>query len=117
MVLLFIKKCMEIYTEWVCITAAALFIIHLLMPHDPREDFPFDDPPPKFFCTFSLGELVQYIIQVLTFPLIMFAVGYFTLPEYSSLSLPENLVYVIGFIILGIWWFVPSDLARKIDGW
>ena len=55
------------------ITAVVLYIKHLLYPYDFREKFPYDDPPPKFFGSFSLGELVQYIIQILTLPIIGFA--------------------------------------------
>ena len=61
------------YPECVIITAVVLYIKHLLYPYDFREKFPYDDPPPKFFGSFSLGELVQYIIQVLTLPIIGFA--------------------------------------------
>lgn len=45
-----------------------------LHPYTYIEKFPYDDPPPKFLGPFSLGKLIQYIIQVVTFPIILFAV-------------------------------------------
>ena len=62
-----IEKCMELYPELLVITAVVLYIMHRLLPYDYREKFPYDNPPPKFLGTFSLGELLQYIIQVLVF--------------------------------------------------
>ena len=53
-------KYIKFYPECVIITAVVLYIKHLLYPYDFREKFPYDDPPPKFFGSFSLGELVQY---------------------------------------------------------
>ena len=67
-----IEKCIELYPKWIVITAVVLYIIHRLLPYDYREKFPHDNPPPKFLGTFSLGELIQYIIQVLVFPIIIF---------------------------------------------
>ena len=52
-------KYIQFYPECVIITAVVLYIKHLLYPYDFREKFPYDDPPPKFFGSFSLGELVQ----------------------------------------------------------
>ena len=66
-----IKELMKIYPERIAIV---LFVMHLIHPYTYIEKFPYDDPPPKFLGPFLLGELMQYIIQVLTFPIILFAV-------------------------------------------
>ncbi len=106
---MFMEKCLELYPKWAAITAVALLIKHLLLPYHYREKFPYDDPPPKFLGPFSLGELVQYIIQVLSFPLIAFFVVF--------LELPDNSDGVIFCILLFVWWVAPKALAQKIDGW
>ena len=104
---------LKIYPKWALMTAAVLFLIHLIMPYHPREKYPRDDPPPRFFATFSLGELVQYIIQVLTFPIALFVGAFID----SSFDLPRWIDDVVLFILLALWWFIPRDLARRIDGW
>ena len=104
-----IEKCMELYPELIVITAVVLYIMHRLFPYDYREKFPYDNPPPKFLGTFSLGELLQYIIQVLTFPIILFAV--------IPLNFLGKAKYIVVMILLCIWWGGPRMLARKIDGW
>lgn len=102
-------KYLEFYPEWVAITAVALLIKHLIYPYHYREKFPYDDPPPKILGPFSLGEFVQYIIQVLTLPLIGFAMLLF------NFSGKAKDAAIMAFIL--IWWFIPKKLARKIDGW
>ena len=102
-------KYIMFYPECVIITAVVLYIKHLLYPYDFREKFPYDDPPPKFFGSFSLGELVQYIIQVLTLPIIGFAM--------IPLQFLGKVADVILIILLVMWWFIPTGLARKIDDW
>ena len=109
---MFIEKCIEFYPKWVIISAVVLYIIHRLLPYDYREKFPHYDPPPKFLRTFSLGELVQYIIQVLIFPIIAFIAIALKLSGGSG-----NMPYIVFVILLVIWWFIPKALARKIDGW
>ena len=54
-------------------------------------------------------ELVQYIIQVLTLPIIGFAI--------IPLQFLGKVVDVILIILLVTWWFIPTGLARKIDDW
>ena len=100
---------MELFPELIVITAVVLYIMHRLFPYDYREKFPYDNPPPKFLGTFSLGELLQYIIQVLTFPIILFAV--------IPLNFLGKAKYIVVMILLCIWWGGPRMLARKIDGW
>lgn len=107
-----IEKCMELYPKWIVITAVVLYIIHRLLPYDYREKFPHDNPPPKFLGTFSLGELIQYIIQVLVFPIIIFIAIALKLSGNSG-----NIPYIVFVVLLIIWWFVPKALARIIDGW
>ena len=102
-------KYIKFYPECVIITAVVLYIKHLLYPYDFREKFPYDDPPPKFFGSFSLGELVQYISQILTLPIIGFAM--------IPLQFLGKVVDVILIILLVMWWFIPTGLARKIDDW
>lgn len=104
-----IKELMKIYPEWVAITAIILFIMHLIHPYTYIEKFPYDDPPPKFLGPFSLGKLIQYIIQVVTFPIILFAV--------IPLNFLGKVRYIVVMILLCIWWGVPRMLARKIDDW
>lgn len=104
-----IKELMKIYPEGVAITAIVLFVMHLIHPYIYIEKFPYDDPLPKFLGPFSLGELMQYIIQVLTFPIILFAV----IPLKSL----GKVRYIVIMILLCIWWGGPRMLARKIDGW
>lgn len=106
-------ECLELYPTWAGIAAVVLFIIHLVMPYHPRERYPRDDPPPRFFASFSLGELIQYVIQVLTFPLILFASAFIEM----SFDLSSEVGAVILFILCVLWWFLPRNLARKIDGW
>lgn len=108
-----IQDWLKMYPKWALIAAAVLFFIHLVMPYHPREKYPRDDPPPRFFTTFSLGELVQYVIQVLTFPLVLFAGAFVEL----RFDLTEGIDAVVLLILFVLWWFVPRDLARKIDGW
>ena len=109
----YIKKCIELYPEWVLITAVSLYIIHIIKPYGPHDDFPYDDPPPKFLGTFSSGQLIQYIIQVLTLPIMLFIVAALNL--FSKL--PETVQTLI-FLILGIIWVaIPKWLSRQIDGW
>lgn len=103
------EKISTVYSEWVFATAIALFIIHLLMPYSPLEKFPHDSPPPKLLGPFSMGQLVQYIIQTLTLPLILIGMVF--------LKLPDTVSCVIGFILTGIWWVFPRYLSRKIDKW
>ena len=107
-----IEKCMELYPELIVITAVVLYIMHRLLPYDYRVKFPYDNQPPKFLGTFSLGELLQYIIQVLVFPIIIFIAIALKLSGNS-----ENIPYVVFVVLLVIWWFVPKALARIIDGW
>ena len=95
--------------EWVIITAIPLYIKHLIYPYDFRKKFPYDDPPPKFFGSFSLGELIQFIIQIFTLPLI----GFSAVP----LQFLGRAADVILMILVILWGFIPSALARKIDGW
>ena len=83
------------YPECVIITAVVLYIKHLLYPYDFREKFPYDDPPPKFFGSFSLGELVQYIIQVLTLPIIGFAMIPLQFREGSGCNTYNFISYVV----------------------
>ena len=104
-----IKELMKIYPEGVAITAIVLFVMHLIHPYTYIEKFPYDDSPPKFLGSFSLGELMQYIIQVLTFPIILFAV--------IPLNFLGKVRYIVVMILLCIWWGVPRMLARKIDDW
>lgn len=109
----YIQKCIELYPEWVLITAIPLYIIHIIKPYSHHDKFPYDDPPPRFLGTFSLGQLVQYIIQILSFPVILFIEAALNL----FLKLSENMQTLI-FLILGIiWWAIPKWLARQIDGW
>ena len=109
----FFQKCIEEYPQWAGITAAALLIVHWFMPYHPREHFPIDDPPPKFFGSFSLGELIQFVIQVLTFPIAGFIAAYLTV----CLDVPEDVGVYAFFALLILWWFIPKKLARRIDGW
>lgn len=97
------------YMKCVIITAIPLYIKHLIHPHHFREKFPYDDPPPKFLGSFSLGEFVQYIIQIVTLPIIGFA----TIPLQSWGKAADAIL----MILLGMWCFIPTRLARKIDGW
>lgn len=109
----YIKKFIELYPERVLITAIPLYIIHIIKPYSHLDKFPYDDPPPKFLGTFSLGQLIQYIIQILSFPVILFIAAAMQL----FLKLSENIQTLI-FLILGIiWWAIPKWLARQIDGW
>lgn len=110
---MFFKKCLELYPTWAGIAALALLIIHFIMPYHPREKYPRDDPPPKFFASFSLGELIQYVIQVLTFPIVLFASAFVVV----ELGFSNEAGAVAFFILAIIWWFIPRNLARKIDGW
>ena len=105
----YIQKCIELYPEWVLITAIPLYIIHIIKPYSHHDKFPYDDPPPRFLGTFSLGQLVQYIIQILSFPMILFIV--------TALKFPENVQTLIFFILGIIWMAIPRWLSRKIDGW
>ncbi len=107
------QQCLELYPKWALITAAVLFFIHLVMPYHPREKYPRDNPPPRFFATFSLGELAQYIIQVLTFPLILFAAAFIDL----NFEIPDELDAIILLVLIVVWWFIPRNLARRIDRW
>ena len=107
-----IKELMKFYPEGVAITAIVLFVMHLIHPYTYIGKFPYDDPPPKFLGPFSLGELLQYIIQVLVFPIIIFIAIALKLSGNS-----ENIPYVVFVVLLVIWWFVPKALARIIDGW
>lgn len=104
-----IEKFMEFYQEWALIAAIALYIQHRVLPYDYREKFPYEDPPPKFLGSFSLGEFIQYIIQVLSFPIIIFMLG--------ILRFSDNVNDVIGVILLLVWGFIPRTLSKKIDGW
>ena len=106
----FIKTCMEVYPEWVLPTAIALYVLHRFMPYSFRGKFP-DDPPPKFIGSFSLGQLVQYIIQVLSFPIVL------AVAAWISLSVPGKVGEVISIILVGIWGIVPRVLSKEIDGW
>ncbi len=109
----FLQECIEEYPGWVGIAAAALLIKHLLMPYHPREHFPVDDPPPKFFGPFSLGELIQFVIQVLTFPITGFIAAFLNI----FLGVPEDVGVYAFFALLVLWWFFPKNLAKRIDGW
>ena len=91
-----IKELMKIYPEGVAITAIVLFVMHLIHPYTYIEKFPYDDPPTKFLGPFSLGELIQYIIQVLTFPITLFAV--------IPLNFLGKARYIVVMILLCIWW-------------
>lgn len=102
-------KYIQFYPECVIITAVVLYIKHLLYPYDFREKFPYDDPPPKFFGSFSLGELVQYIIQVLTLPIIGFA-----MIPLQFLGKVADVILIILLVSGGLY---QQDLLRKIDGW
>ena len=102
-------KYINSYMEWVIITAVPLYILHLFYPYSYREGFPYDDPPPKFLGSFSLGQLVQFIIQIFTLPLILFA----ALP----LQFLGKAAEVVLMILVLIWGFGPRVLSRKIDGW
>lgn len=104
-----IKQLIEIYQALAIMTAVVLFIRHLIYPYSYHEGFPYDDPPPKFLGPFSVGELVQYVIQVLTFPLAMLAM--------IPLQFLGKAAITVLFILLYIWWAGPRTLARKIDGW
>lgn len=104
-----IKELMKIYPEGVAITAIVWFVMHLIHPYTYIEKFPYDDPPTKFLGPFSLGELIQYIIQVLTFPITLFAV--------IPLNFLGKARYIVVMILLCIWWGGPRMLTRKIDGW
>ena len=109
----YLRKCIELYPKWVLITAVPLYIIHIIKPYSHHDKFPYDDPPPKFLGTFSLGQLIQYIIQVLSFPMILFIAA--ALKLFSKFS--ENIQFLI-FLFLGIiWCAIPKWLARQIDGW
>lgn len=99
----------EFYPKWVVMTAIPLYILHRFYPYDFREKFPYEDPPPKFLGSFSLGELVQFIIQVLSFPAILLIA--------ADPRLSENAGDIIAVILLIIWGILPRILARKIDGW
>lgn len=109
----FLKKCLELYPTWAGIAAVVLLIIHFAMPYHPREKFPVDDPPPKLIATFSLGQLIQFVIQVLTFPLILFASAFVVI----NFKLPSEVGAVVFFALAILWWFLPRNLARKIDRW
>lgn len=109
----FLQQCIEEYPGWAGITAAALLIKHWLMPYHPREHFPIDDPPPKIFGSFSLGELIQFVIQVLTFPIAGFIAAYLSV----CLDVPDDVGVYAFFALIVLWWFLPKKLARKIDGW
>lgn len=100
---------MGLYPELMLATAIALFIKHMLYPYHYREKFPYDNPPDKFIGSFSVGELVQYIIQVISFPAILIPAVLLELSENSKAYL---------FMILAVaWWVVPRKLCRIIDGW
>ena len=109
----FLEKSMKMYPAWMCIAAVVLLIMHFVMPYHPRERYPRDDPPQRFFASFSLGELIQYVIQVLTFPLILFSSAFIDL----RFGLPSEVGAVILFVLAVLWWFLPRNLARRIDGW
>ena len=103
---------MELYPEFVGIAAAVLFIIHLIKPYGPGEKAARENPPPKFFASFSLSQLIEYIINVLTFPIVLFA-GFFVI-SYTNSRYAGGIVF---FLLLIPWWLLPRKLARKIDGW
>lgn len=92
--------------------AVVLFIIHLIKPYGPWEKAPRENPPPKFFATFSLGQLIEYIIKVLTFPIVLFA-GFFVITYFDS----HEAGGVVTFILLIPWAILPRKLSKKIDGW
>ncbi len=104
-----VEKCVEFYPELMLATAIALFVKHMLYPYHFRERFPYDDPPDKFIGSFSVGELVQYIIQVISFLAILMLVVFLELPEETAVTV---------FVILAcIWWILPRKLCKRIDGW
>ena len=106
------QECLELYPTFAGMAAVVLLIIHLIKPYGPWEKAPRENPPPKFFASFSLGQLIEYIIKVLTFPIVLFA-G-FAVITYSG---SYNAGGVVTFLLLIPWWLLPRRLARKIDGW
>lgn len=94
-------------------TAAALFFIHLTMPYTHRFHPPLDNMPELCFPTFSKGQLIQYLIQVPTFPAIL--LGGIWLGACTGV--PKE--FAIGFscVLTGLWGLLPPELARRIDGW
>ena len=100
---------MGLYPELMLAAAIALFVRHMLYPYHYREKFPYDNPPDKFIGPFSMGELVQYIIQVISFPAILVLAVILEISKDSTTFL---------FMILAVaWWVVPRKLCRIIDGW
>ena len=94
-------------------TAAALFFIHLTMPYTPRFHPPLDNMPELCFPTFSKGQLIQYLIQVPTFPAILLGGVWLG----ACTGVPKE--FAIGFscLLTGLWGLLPPELARRIDGW
>lgn len=105
----FIETYMESYPELMLAAAIALFVKQILCPYHHRENFPYDNPPDKLIGPFSLGELVQYIIQVISFPAIPLPILYF--------ELQENLNTFLFMVLALVWWMAPRKLCRIIDGW
>lgn len=101
-------KYIQFYPECVIITAVVLYIKHLLYPYDFREKFPYDDPPPKFLVLSHWGISTIYNPSI--------NVTYYRIC-YDSFAILGKVADVILIILLVMWWFIPTGLARKIDGW
>lgn len=94
-------------------TAVALFFQHLVMPYTPRFHPPLDDMPELCFPTFSRGQLMQYLIQVPTLPVILLGCVWLS----ASLGVSKEIAIALASILTGLWGLLPPQLARKIDGW
>lgn len=94
-------------------TAVALFFIHLTMPYTHRFHPPLDNMPELCFPTFSKGQLIQYLIQVPTFPAILLGGAWLG----ACTGVPKEFAIGFGCALTGLWGLLPPELARRIDGW
>lgn len=94
-------------------TAVALFFIHLTMPYTHKFHPPLDDMPELCFPTFSKGQLIQYLIQVPTFPAILLGGVWLG----ACTGVPKEFAIAFACVLMGLWGLLPPELARRIDGW
>ena len=96
------------YYRLALIAAIVLYFTHRARPYPIpkmlRKDF---EPPEKIIGSFSLGQLLRFVIQTLTFPFLIFM--FVRLKQYGS---PLSYLF---FIALLIWVFLPILIENRID--
>ena len=108
-----LKEIMSQYWYWFFITMVPLYFMHLVMPYSYRYRPKPEDWPERVFGTFSRGQLVQYVIQVTTMPLIILLA--MVLHEIAGLSAEVSGLLASPLVFL--WGLGSMELSRKIDGW